>query len=270
MTGAGGIIHANFMYQQGKPDGLIIGNNAGGLFLQQLLGAKAIEFDGKQFEFIGVPSPDHPACAITKTGGVTSMEQWFAAKEPVKFGGVGPGGTASDIPRILHAALGLPIRVIDGYKGTADIRLAMESGELAGGCLGWESLKTTWRKGIESGEVNVVVQNMPKKHPELPNVPLVGDYVKNDEARRLIKYGIQDTAVITRPYFLSPGTPKNRVQLLRKAFVDTLKDPELLAEAKKANLDIDPISGEEVEAVVQGLYKIEPPFIARMKQVLVP
>jgi tripartite-type tricarboxylate transporter receptor subunit TctC len=270
MTGAGGIIHANFMYQQGKPDGLIIGNNAGGLFLQQLLGAKAIEFDGKQFEFIGVPSPDHPACAITKTGGVTSMEQWFAAKEPVKFGGVGPGGTASDIPRILHAALGLPIRVIDGYKGTADIRLAMESGELAGGCLGWESLKTTWRKGIESGEVNVVVQNMPKKHPELPNVPLVGDYVKNDEARRLIKYGIQDTAVITRPYFLSPGTPKNRVQLLRKAFVDTLKDPELLAEAKKANLDIDPISGEEVEAVVQGLYKIEPAFIARMLVVLVP
>lgn len=116
----------------------------------------------------------------------------------------------------------------------------------------------------------MVVQNMPQKHPELPRVPLLGDHVKTDEARRLIKYGIQDTAVITRPYFLSPGTPKNRVQLLRKAFADTLKDPELLAEAKKANLDIDPISGEEVEAIVQGLYKIEPAFIARMKQVLVP
>jgi tripartite-type tricarboxylate transporter receptor subunit TctC len=137
-------------------------------------------------------------------------------------------------------------------------------------CLGWESLKTTRRKGIESGDVNVVVQTMPKKHPELPNVPVVGDYVKTDEARRLIKYGIQDTAVITRPYFLSPGTPKSRVQLLRKAFADTLKDPELLAEAKKANLEIDPISGEEVEGIVQGLYKIEPAFIARMKQALVP
>ena len=96
------------------------------------------------------------------------MEQWFAAKEPIKFGGVGPGGTASDIPRILHAALGLPIRVIDGYKGTADIRLVTESSERAGGCLGWESLKTTWRKGIDSGEVNVVVQNMSKKHPSCP------------------------------------------------------------------------------------------------------
>lgn len=270
MTGAGGIIHANFMYQQAKPDGLIIGNNAGGLFLQQIMGAKGIEFDGKRFEFIGVPGADHPACAITKASGVTSMDQWFAAKEPVKFGGVGPGGTASDIPRILQAALGLPIRVIDGYKGTADIRLATESGELAGGCLGWESLKTTWRKAIESGDVNVVIQNMPKKHDDLPRVPVVGDYVKNEEGRRLIKYGIQDTAMITRPYFLPPGTPKARVQLLRKAFADTLKDPELLIEAKKAQLEIDPISGEEAEGIVRGLYNIEPAFIARMKQVLVP
>lgn len=103
--------------------------------------------------------------------GVTSMEQWFAAKEPIKFGGVGPGGTASDIPRILHAALGLPIRVIDGYKGTADIRLVTEAVNWREAVLGWESLKTTWRKGIDSGEVIVVVQNMPKKHPELPSVP---------------------------------------------------------------------------------------------------
>ena len=154
---------------------------------------------------------------------------------------VGPGGTASDIPRILHAALGLPIRVIDGYKGTADIRLVTEAVNWREAVLGWESLKTTRRKGIDSGEVIVVVQNMPKKHPELPGVPLwpekaAGISVKTDEARKLIKYGIQDTAVITRPNFLSPGTPKNRVQLLRKAFADTLKDPELLAERKKLTL----------------------------------
>ena len=111
---------------------------------------------------------------------------------------------------------------------------------------------------------------MPKKHPELPNVPLANDYVKTEEGRRLLKYGIQDTAIITRPYFLAPGTPKSRVQLLRKAFADTLKDPELLAEAKKASLDIQYVSGEETDAVVQGLYKMEPAFVVRMKQVLVP
>ncbi len=111
---------------------------------------------------------------------------------------------------------------------------------------------------------------MPQKHPELPNVPLANDYVKTEEGRRLLKYGIYDTAIITRPYFLAPGTPKSRVQLLRRAFADTLKDPDLLAEAKKANLDIQYVSGEETEGVVQGLFKIEPAFIARMKQVLVP
>jgi putative tricarboxylic transport membrane protein len=269
MTGAGGIIHANFMYQA-KPDGLIIGNNAGGLILQQIMGAKGIEFDGKKFEFLGAPGSDHHVCTLSKASGVTSMERWFAAKEPVKFGGVGPGGGASDNARVLQAALGLPIKVIDGYKGTADIRLAAESGELAGACFAWESFKTTWRKGLESGDFNVIVQAMPKKHPELPNVPLAGDYVKTEEGRRLLKHGVYDTAIITRPYFLSPGTPKARVQLLRRAFADVLKDPDLLAEAKKASLDIEYVSGEETEAVVQGLFKIEPAFIARMKQVLVP
>jgi tripartite-type tricarboxylate transporter receptor subunit TctC len=269
MTGAGGIIHANFMYQA-KPDGLIIGNNAGGLILQQLMGAKGIEFDGRKFEFLGAPGSDHHVCTLSKASGVTSMEKWFAAKEPVRFGGVGPGGGASDNARILQAALNLPIKVVDGYKGTADIRLAAESGELAGACFAWESFKTTWKKGLETGDFNVIVQAMPKKHPELPNVPLANDYVKTDEGRRLLKYGIYDTAIITRPYFLAPGTPKPRVQLLRRAFADTLKDAEFLAEAKKASLDIQHVSGEETEEVVQGLYKIEPAFIARMKQVLVP
>ena len=269
MTGAGGIIHANFMYQA-KPDGLIIGNNAGGLILQQLMGAKGIEFDGRKFEFVGAPGSDHHVCTLSKASGITSMDKWFGAKEPVRFGGVGPGGGASDNARILQAALNLPIKVVDGYKGTADIRLAAESGELAGACFAWESFKTTWKKGLESGDFNVIVQAMPTKHPELPNVPLANDYVKTEEGRRLLKYGIYDTAIITRPYFVAPGTPKARVQLLRSAFAETLKDAEFLAEAKKASLDIHHVSGEETEEVVQGLYKIEPAFIARMKQVLVP
>ena len=146
MTGAGGIIHANFMYQA-KPDGLIIGNNAGGLILQQIMGAKGIEFDGKKFEFLGAPGSDHHVCTLSKASGVTSMEKWFAAKEPVKFGGVGPGGGASDNARVLQAALGLPIKVIDGYKGTADIRLAAESGELAGPALPGSRLKLPGEKG---------------------------------------------------------------------------------------------------------------------------
>ena len=270
MTGAGGFIHANYMFKQAKPDGLTIGNNSGGLFLQQVMGAKGIEFDGKKFEYIGAPAVDHLTCAISKASGVTSIEKWFASKEPVRFGGVGPGGFASDLPRVLQAALGLPVKVIDGYKGTSDIRLATESGELAGSCLSWDSYKTTWRKQIESGDVNIIIQAMPKKHPELANVALAMDYAKSDEAKRLIKHGAHDLAVSARPYFLAPGTPRARVQVLRKAFADALRDPELLAEAKKASFVIEHISGEDLEAIVHGLYKIEPAFAARMKQILVP
>ena len=170
----------------------------------------------------------------------------------------------------MQAALNLPIKVVEPYKGTADIKLAAEGGELAGGCWAWESIKTMWRKGLETGDVAVMVLAMPKKHPDLPNVPLAIDYAKGEEGRRLLKYGIHDTAIITRPYFLPPGTPKDRVQLLRKAFSETLNDPEFLAEAKKSNLDIEPVSGEEMEKVVAGLFKLEPGMVVRLKEVLVP
>lgn len=270
MTGAGGIIQANFMYQQAKPDGLTIGNNIGGLILQQIMGAKGIEFDGRKFEYLGVPGVDHPVCALTKASSITSVEKWYASKEPVKLGGVGPGGTASDVARIMQAALALPVKVIDGYKGTSNIRLAAESGELAGGCWAWESIKTTWRKGIESGEVNVVLQAMPKKHPDLAQAPLAIDFAKGEEGRQLVKHAVHDIAVMTRLYFLPPGTPKDRVQVLRKAFAATLKDPAFLAEAEKAKLEIDYVPGEEIDQTVQGLFKLEPSLVARMKQVLVP
>jgi tripartite-type tricarboxylate transporter receptor subunit TctC len=270
MTGAGGIIHANFMYLKAKPDGLTIGNNIGGLVLQQIMGAKGIEFDGRRFEYLGAPAVDHPVCVLTKASGISTLEGWFAAKEPVKLGGVGPGGTASDVARTVQAALKLPIQVVDGYKGTSDIRLAAESGELAGGCWAWESIKSMWRKAVESGDVSVIVQTMPKRHPELPKVPLAIDHAKTDDGKRLLKYGVHDTATITRLYFAPPGTPKDRVEILRQAFLRTYKDADFLAEAKKASLDFDPVTGEDMEEIVAGLFKLDAKQIARLKEVLVP
>jgi tripartite-type tricarboxylate transporter receptor subunit TctC len=111
---------------------------------------------------------------------------------------------------------------------------------------------------------------MPKKHTELPNVPLAIDYAKSAEAKQLLKAGVHDTATITRPYFLPPGTPKERVQTLRKAFADTLKDPEFLAEAKKGNMDIEAVSGEEIEKIVGELFKLDAAMVAKLKAVLVP
>jgi tripartite-type tricarboxylate transporter receptor subunit TctC len=208
MTGAGGIIATNYMYNKAKPDGLTIGNWIGGLVQQQIFGAKGVQYDARKFEWVGVPSKDHAVCGMTVASGITSLDKWFASKTPVKVGGIGPGGQVSDIPRILNAALGVPVKVIDGYRGTAKVRLAAESGELAGGCWAWQSMKVTWKRMVESGGVKVIVQAMPEKHPELPDVPNASDYAKTEEAHQYLKYGIHDTALMTRLYSLPPGTPK--------------------------------------------------------------
>jgi tripartite-type tricarboxylate transporter receptor subunit TctC len=130
MTGAGSLIAANHVYKVAKPDGLTIGHFIGGLFLGQVLGQAGVEFDARKFEFIGAPITDHVVCALTKASGITSVEKWMASKTPVKMGGIAPGtSTPDNATRILKAALGLPIQLVTGYKGTADVRLAAESGE---------------------------------------------------------------------------------------------------------------------------------------------
>ena len=268
MTGAGSLIAANHVYKVAKPDGLTIGHFIGGLFMQQLQGRPGIEFDARKFEYVGTPVDDKPVCALTKASGITTIEKWFAAKSPVKLGGTAPGSNTDDIPKILRAALGLPVQLVTGYKGTSDIRLAAESGELAGGCWGWDSIRATWRKGIESGDAVVVLQTLPKPEPDLPKVPLAINLAKTAEARQLIQAGIHDVSAVIRPYVLPPGTAKDRVQLMRKAFMDTMKDREFLADAEKSKMDIEPSTGEEVQKTVDGLFKLSPSVIARLKEAL--
>ena len=114
-----------------------------------------------------------------------------------------------------------------------------------------------WRQGLDAGDVNIVLQAVPKAVPDLPKVPVAIELAKTEEARKLIQAGIHDTAAITRPYALPPGTPKDRVQILRRAFAQTMKDKDFLAEAVgKSKLDVDPVSGEEVEKIVSGLFNL--------------
>jgi len=267
MPGAGSMIAANHVYKAAKPDGLTLGHFVGSLFMQQLLGRPGAEFEATKYEFVGSPIPEKTACALTKASGITSMDRWFATKAPVKLGATGSGPIV-DVPKILQAAIGLPIQLVAGYKGTADIRLAAEGGELAGACWSWEAIKSTWTKGLQSGDVNIILQALPKAHPDLPKVPLAINYAKNEDARQLIRIGIHDAADIARPFVMPPGTPKDRVQLLRSAFVATLRDSAFLAEAEKSKLDVDPITGEEMEKIVAGLYKINPATLAKLKEVL--
>jgi tripartite-type tricarboxylate transporter receptor subunit TctC len=269
MPGAGSIIAANYVYKVAKPDGLTIAHSNGGAFISQSLGEPGVDFDAQKFEFIGAPMREEPTYAFTKTSGITSIEKWMAAKSPVKMGGVALGIFAPDnVIRIVKAALGLPIQLISGYNGTADIRLACESGELAGTAWGWNTMKATWRKSLETGDVVVVLQGVPKPFPDLPNVPLPINLAKTDEARQLIEIGIHSPALFNRPFFASPGTPKEQLQILIRAFQETLKDKEFLAETEKAKLDLQPVSREELQKAVANLFMISPVMSAKLKEIL--
>jgi tripartite-type tricarboxylate transporter receptor subunit TctC len=268
MTGAASLVAANHVFNVAKPDGLTILNFHGNQVINQVIGKPGIEFDARKFEYIGIPTQDNVACAFAKSSGITSIDALKNAKTPVKFGGVAPGDTTYNTAKLLQAALKLPIQLVAGYKGTAEVKLAAESGEVAGGCWQWESIKSIWRQGLDAGNVAVVLQVNPKPHRELPKVPNAIDFAPDENAKQILKYGGHDPAMITRPYALGPGTPKDRVQMLRTAFVETMKDPEFLADAKKSRLDTEPLTGEEVQKIVAQLFNIDPAVVKQLKEIL--
>ena len=268
MPGAGSLIAANQLYKVAKPDGLTLAHFNGVLFLGQVLGQPGIEFDARKFELIGAAVKEDVVCAMTKASGVTSLEKWMAAKTPVKLGGVAPGSAPDNTARVLKAALGLPVQLVSGYKGTAEIRLAAEAGEVAGGCWAWDSIKVTWRRALETGDAVVVLQVVARPFADLPNVPLAMSLARTDDARRLLNLALLHAAAFSRPFAVPPGTPKDRVQLLRKAFQETLKDKAFLVEAEKAKLTIDPVSGEELDKMVAELFTLDPALVGRLKDVL--
>ncbi len=268
MTGAGSMIAANYVYKAAAPDGLTIGHFIGGLFLQQLLEKPGIEFDARKFEYVGVPGQDNFILFVSKRTGFNSLQDWINSKKVIKFGGVASGSGTNDIPNILKATLGLPIQLVSGYKGTSVIRLAFNSGEVDGLSNSWESTKATWRKEHESGEIKIMIQANVKSHPELKNIPVAYDLAKSAADKKLIETIVKVHGAAVRPYVLPPGTPKGRVETLQKAFMATVNDPELLAEAKKAKLDMNPTSGAELKQNVLDILAMDPNLVAKLKEIL--
>lgn len=269
MVGGGSLTAANYIYGGTRPDGLTIGNWIGGLIMQQVLGGEGIEFDGRKFRFIGAPTPDSIVCAARKESGFKTLSETINAPQPLILGGTAPGSTTDDAPKILAAALGMNLKLVSGYGGTANIRQAADGGEIHGGCWSWESIKVTWKAAIESGDAQVIGQLTAQKLADLPDVELVLDLARTEEAKQLIRSGVLVPSIITRPYSMHPDTPNERVLAMRQAFMATFKDPEFIEEAEKARLDVAPIPGDEVEKLVRELFDAPEPVKAKLKSLLV-
>jgi tripartite-type tricarboxylate transporter receptor subunit TctC len=270
MPGAGSLASANHLYKLAKADGLTIGHFNGSLFQLQAMGQKEIEFESTRFEYVGSVARVEIACGFAKASGIDNVEKWMASKVPPRMGATAPGTGGHDVSRILNATLGLPIQLVLGYKSTGDMRVAVERGELNGLCTAWESFKSLWKQQLESGDLIMVLQTMPKPHADLPKIPLAVNFAKTDEARELIQIGIHNVSAVARPFVLPPRTPKERVEVLRKAFTATINDAEFRADAEKSNLDLSPLSGEELEKTVHNLFKVNPAVLGKLKQIISP
>lgn len=261
MTGAGSLIAANYTFNSAKPDGLFVGTWNGALVLRQALGDKAMRFDARKFGWIGSPTKGTPICGIMAYTGLKTLDDIVAANREIKVGATGPGSTYEDLPKMLNLTLGTKFNVVSGYEGTGTILVAMRRKEVEGGCWTWESMRTTARPMLDAkGDDRLIPYLIHRRweEPEVKELPLIPDVLKKDHDKLAAYKTWVGSYEFQRPYTVPPGISKERLQLLRKAFADTLNDPEFVAEAKKVKFQVTHTSGEQIEQYVEEMLAITP------------
>lgn len=266
MPGAGSMRLANWLYNVAPKDGNIIGTFARGIAFDTLLGQPGAQFDATKFTWIGSANDEVSVCVSWHTSGITSFDQ--VLQRELVVGGTGGSADTDQFPKVFNSVLGAKMRIVAGYPGGNDINLAMERGEVAGRCgWSWSSVVSTQAGWLKEKKINVLVQLSLDKHPDLPNVPIITDFAKDDITRGVFKL-VFARQVMGRPFAAPPGIPAARVAVLRKAFTDTLQDKELLAEAEKLQLEITPVSGETVQKLVEEAYSMPPEVVKRTIEAL--
>jgi tripartite-type tricarboxylate transporter receptor subunit TctC len=266
MEGAGSLRLANWLYNVAPKDGTAFGIIGRGTGFDPLLGKKGAQFDASKFNWIGSANNEVSVCVAWHTTGIKKIEELYGKELTV--GGTGASADTDQFPRVTNGVLGTKFRVITGYPGGNDIGLAMERGEVNGRCgWSWSSVKSTHPQWVEQKKINILVQLALAKHPDLPDIPLIVDLAKSDEQKQVLKI-IFARQVMGRPFLAPPNVPQDRVAALRKAFMDTMKDNDFLAEAEKAQLEITPVAGEEIQKLVGDLYQTKPEIARKAGELL--
>jgi tripartite-type tricarboxylate transporter receptor subunit TctC len=273
MTGGGSMIAANYVYGVAKPDGLTLGVVSPGLYIQQLSGHKEIKFDWFKYSWIGSPEKTDRIFYIRADTPYKTLLDMRDAVEPPKCAATGLGTAAYYFPRLLQDAFGLKLAMVPGYQGAADANLAIERGEVQCWCgsvqayFGSEPGRT-WAK---TGFVRTLTQGGQQRHPNLPNVPTVWEFMDkqkvNELYRRIAKIFVLPDEM-GRPFFGPPGIPADRLKALRDGFAKMMNVPEVIAEAKSKGLEPSLMTGEEVEALGREIGTVPPDLIERMKPLL--
>jgi tripartite-type tricarboxylate transporter receptor subunit TctC len=260
MPGAAGITATNWAAKIAPKDGSVIVATYHVLLLEPLFGNSAADYDPTQFEWLGSIGKQQNICITWHTSPVKTIEQ--ARDREVTVSSTGASGHTTLIPRVLNTILGTKFKVIGGYQ-TAESRLAVERGEVDGICgLSWTTLKTSSPDWINGNRMNMLVQTGARPMHDLPNVPLLIDYVKAPDDRQVLNL-IAAPDDMGRPFLMPPGTPKPIVAVMRKAFDAVMADKAFLDDAAKRQMEVDPLTGEEMERMLKAAYATPKPLVER-------
>jgi tripartite-type tricarboxylate transporter receptor subunit TctC len=260
MPGAGGIVAANFLYNAAPKDGTVIAQVQRLVPFVQIMGEPGPQFETAKFNWLGSLASEVTTCVAWHTSPVKTFED--LKKQELIVGGSGPNDTET-VPAILNNVLGAKFKIISGYPSSTAVTLAVERGEVHGICSSYSSLNNRNAHWFKDKKVNILVQASTQKHPGMPNVPLALDLATNPDDKALLEFNDARLA-IGRPFMLPPGVPPERVKALRTAFANMVKDKDFLADAEKEKRELDVVTGEEMQALLERLSKTPKALIARL------
>lgn len=267
MPGGGGLVMTNFVANVAPKDGLHIAAPQRGVPFEPLLGGDShAKFDPLKLNWIGSTNSDTSVAVVHKRSGIKTWQE--LRDREVVVGGTGVGTESVTVPYLLRNLLGFRFRVIAGYPGGTDVNLAMERAEVDGrGTFSWTSLKPRLKEWIESGEYTILYQMGLKRHPEIPHIPLVTELTSDPEIKKILE--LQFAAFeLGRPQFVAEGVPADRVNILRRAFDAAMKDKDLIAEALKGDMEINPVTGEEMTDILKEVYSSPKSVVTRLSEAL--
>jgi tripartite-type tricarboxylate transporter receptor subunit TctC len=260
MPGAAGITATNWAYSVAPKDGSAILATYNALIPEPLYGNPAARYDMLKFAIVGSIGKQQNVCGTWHTNPIKTIDQ--AKMREVTVAATGSTGDSAIMPRILNAVLGTKFKVISGY-GTTEQRLAVERGEVEGICgLSWSTLKASNPDWTKNRRLNLLVQSTLKAEGDLKDVPLLIDLVSSPDDKKVIEL-LSFHQEMGRPFVMPPDTPKDLLDTIRRAFDATMKDPEFLAEAEKANLEVEPLTGEEMERLIRSAYSTPKALVQR-------
>ena len=273
MPGAGAMIAANYVYKVAKPDGLTLGGIRAGLYFDQLVGRKEVQFDWPRFTWLGTPTQVEQIIYIRANTPYKTIHDVRKATVPPKCGATGTASTGYYTGSLLEETLGAKFNTLTGYKDGPEVDLAVEREEVQCRGISVETLfgREPLISWFKNGFVRVLIQTGKKRDPRLPDVPtiweLMNEYKTPESSKRLATI-ILAVGAFGRPFVSSPGLPLERAKVLQGAFKKTLTDPEFQAQAKERKLDIDPVAGEELATLAREVIAQPADVVERMKRLL--